>query len=48
MGALAVGSVKRDVLLILCNISIAQVKGRGGIVSPGQFQFVGCEYELEV
>ncbi len=29
------GAVKKDVLLILYIISIAQVESRGGIVSPG-------------
>jgi len=29
------GAVKKDVLLILYIISIAQVTSRGGIVSPG-------------
>jgi len=34
------GAVKKGVLLVLYIMSITQVTSRGGIVSPGHFQFV--------
>ncbi len=38
------GTVEKDMLLILYVISISQVTSRGGIVSPGH-RFVGCEHD---